>query len=378
VIAIEQFGAGPLGSMYLADLGATVIKVEDPQHGGDVGRYIAPGQQGRSSLYFESFNRNKGSVALDLRAPNGRRAFETLVADADVVFSNLRGDEPERLRIRYADLASINTAIVCVTLSAYGTTGSQSHLPGYDAIIQAEAGWAALTGEPDAPPTKTGLSLVDYVAGLTAMVGLLAAVIQARRTGLGGDVDTNLYDSALAMLTYPATWYLSAGIETVRRPMSAHPSVVPFQFFRTADGFVAIACPKDKFFIALIDGLGLGELHDDARFATLASRGEHRDALVPLLDAAFAAYPTSHWLDRLRTHVPIAPVRSLAEVLDPDELRDRGMLAEYEHEVLGRVRSIGLPIHISGFDPVYRPGPAFPAERFGDSVPTGVAERPSG
>jgi crotonobetainyl-CoA:carnitine CoA-transferase CaiB-like acyl-CoA transferase len=357
VVAVEQYGAGPFGSLYLADLGAEVIKVEDPSSGGDVGRYIPPGQTGRASLFFETFNRNKRSIALDLKCAAGREVFERLVATADAVYSNLRGDQPERLRIRYADLASINPAIVCVTVTGYGTLGEQARWPGYDALIQAETGWAALTGDPDGPPTKSGLSLADYVAGLIGALGLLAGVIDARRTGRGRDIDTNLYDAALAMLTYPATWYLSTGYVTERQALSAHPSVVPFQFFPTADGYLAVACPKDKFFRGLVERIGLPELASDPRFVDFEARSDHRTELVEILGARFAEKSTAEWVAMLRGHVPVAPVRSLVEALDVDDLRRRSMLAEYEHPAFGLVRSVGLPLAVGGYAPTYRPAP---------------------
>jgi crotonobetainyl-CoA:carnitine CoA-transferase CaiB-like acyl-CoA transferase len=362
IVAVEQYGAGPFGTMYLADLGAEVIKVEDPGSGGDVSRYIPPGQQGTDSLFFEAFNRNKRSVTLDLKNPAGRRVFERLVASADAVFSNLRGDQPGRLRIRYQDLASVNPRIVCVALTGYGSAPDQALLPGYDALVQAQSGWASLTGDPDGPPAKSGLSLADYICGLTAMIGLLAGLRDAERTGVGRDVDTNLYDSALAMLSYPATWFLSSGFEARRLPLSAHPSVVPFQFFITADGYVAVACPKERFFAALVRVMGLPELATDERFASFAARGRHRDEVLERLSSRFAELSTAEWLDLLRGVVPVAPVRSLAEALDLEELQDRGMLAEYEDDAFGRVRSVGLPLHISGFIPEYRPGPALGAD----------------
>ncbi len=357
IVAIEQYGAGPFGSLYLADLGADVIKVEDPSSGGDIARYIPPGQTGRASLFFESFNRNKRSIALDLKSTAGREVFERLVATADAVYSNLRGDQPERLGIRYADLAPINPAIVCVTVTGYGIAGDEARWPGYDALIQAETGWAALTGDPDGPPTKSGLSLADYVAGLTGALGLLAGVLDARRTGRGRDIDTNLYDAALAMLSYPATWYLSRGYVTERQPLSAHPSVVPFQFFATADGYLAVACPKEKFFRALVERIGLPELASDPRFGDFEARRRHRVELLGILSARFAERPAAEWVAILRGHVPVAAVRSLAEALDVHELRRRSMLAEYEHPTFGLVRSVGLPLAVSGFVPTYRPGP---------------------
>jgi crotonobetainyl-CoA:carnitine CoA-transferase CaiB-like acyl-CoA transferase len=357
-VAVEQYGAGPFGTMYLADLGAEVIKVEDPATGGDVSRYIPPGQSGADSLFFEAFNRSKRSISLDLKSVAGREVLERLVVRADAVFSNLRGDQPERLRIRYRDLAPVNPRIVCVALTGYGSAPGQALLPGYDALVQAESGWAALTGGPDDPPTKSGLSLADYICGLTAMVGLLAGLRDADRTGIGRDVDTNLYDSALAMLSYPATWFLSSGFETRRLPLSAHPSVVPFQFFRTADGYVAVACPKERFFRDLVRVMGLDDLAADERFGSFAARGRHRDEVLERLGARFAELTTQRWLDMLRSVVPIAPVRSMAEALDVDELSGRGMLAEYEDETFGRVRSVGLPLHVGRFEPTYRAGPS--------------------
>lgn len=359
IVAVEQYGAGPFGSLYLADLGADVIKVEDPRVGGDVSRAIPPGISGTDSLFFEAFNRNKRSVLLDLKHPGGREAFERLVASADALYSNLRGDQPSRLRLTYADLAPVNPAIVCVSLTGYGSVGADASLPGYDALVQAESGWASLTGDPDGPPTKSGLSLADYIAGLTACLGLLAGVLDARRTGRGRDLDTNLYDSALAMLSYPAAWYLSSGFVTRRAPLSAHPSVVPFQFLATADGYVALACPKEKFYSALVTAIGMPELGQDPRFRSFGARHEHRDELVALLGGRFATRTTAEWLETLRGVVPIAPVRSLEEALDVDDLRRREMLAEYEHPTLGHVRSVGLPLRVGGFERTYRPGPRF-------------------
>jgi crotonobetainyl-CoA:carnitine CoA-transferase CaiB-like acyl-CoA transferase len=358
IVAVEQYGAGPFGTLYLADLGADVIKIEDPSVGGDVSRYIPPGRAGTDSLFFEAFNRGKRSLALDLKTPAGRAVLERLVSSADAVFSNLRGDQAERLGLTYAALGRVNPAIVCVSLSGYGRDGPGSKLPAYDALIQAEAGWAALTGAPDGPPTKSGLSLADYIAGLTAALGLVVALLDARRTGQGRDVDTNLYDSALAMLSYPATWFLTRGFSTERREMSAHPSVVPFQFFATADGHVAVASPKEKFFQALVRGMDLPELASDARFADFEARNTNRDALLAMLSARFAERSTSDWLERLRGVVPIAPVRSLEQALDVEELRDRSMLAEYDHDSFGVVRSIGLPLTMSRFEPSYSAGPA--------------------
>jgi crotonobetainyl-CoA:carnitine CoA-transferase CaiB-like acyl-CoA transferase len=362
IVAVEQFGAGPFGTLLLADLGAEVIKIEDPAAGGDVGRGVPPGAAGGSSLYFEAFNRGKRSLALDLTNPAGREVFTRLVATADAVYNNLRGDLPDQLGLTYAALSEVNPAIVCVSLSAYGREGPRRSEPGYDALVQAEAGWASLTGEPGGPPARSGLPMADYAAGLAAACGLLAGIVDARRTGRGRDLDTSLFDTALAMLSYQATWWLSAGIETRRLPYSAHPSIVPFQFFATADGYIAVACAKEKFFQALIDAIEMPELAEEARFGSFTARHENRIELVELLTGRFRKRTTAEWLDRLRGRVPCAPVRELADALEVEGLERRGMLASYEHAQLGTVRSVGLPLRVSGFTPHYRASPALGAD----------------
>jgi crotonobetainyl-CoA:carnitine CoA-transferase CaiB-like acyl-CoA transferase len=360
VIAVEQYGAGPYGTLYLSDMGAEVIKIEDPGTGGDISRYVPPGQQGTDSLFFETFNRGKKSIALDLKNVAGRQVFERLVARSQAIFTNLRGDLPERLALTYAQLAPINPALVCVSLSAYGRSGARSAYPGYDALIQAEAGWAALTGEPDGPPVKSGLSMVDYSAGLMAALALMIGVFQAQRTGRGGDADTNLYDAALALLTYPATWYLSRGIVTERLPLSAHPSMVPFQFFETADGYLAVACPKEKFFRALVRAI---DVPLDERFSTYEARRQNRAALVELLTARLRERPTVEWVALLAGKVPVAPVRSMTSALDETELKEKGMYASYVHPTLGRVSMVGTPFKLEGYAPEYRAGPRMDADR---------------
>jgi crotonobetainyl-CoA:carnitine CoA-transferase CaiB-like acyl-CoA transferase len=362
IVAIEQFGAGPFGTLFLADLGAEVIKVEDAAAGGDVGRHVPPGAEGGDSLYFEAFNRGKRSITLDLTSPTSREIFSRLVATADAVYNNLRGDLPDRLGLTYAALSEINPAIVCVSLSAYGREDPRRAEPGYDALVQAEAGWASLTGEPGSPPARSGLPMADYAAGLVAACGLLAGVVDARRTGRGRDLDTSLFDTALAMLSYQATWWLAAGIETARLPLSAHPSIVPFQFFATADGYIAIACAKEKFFQALSQAIAMPELAEDPRFNSFSARHQHRDELVQLLSPRFRERTTPSWLDRLRGQVPCAPVRDLGEALEVERLQQRGMLVSYEHPRLGTVRGVGLPLRVSEFSPSYRAAPALGAD----------------
>jgi crotonobetainyl-CoA:carnitine CoA-transferase CaiB-like acyl-CoA transferase len=360
IVAVEQFGAGPYGTLLLADLGAEVIKIEDPSSGGDIARYVPPGQQGTDSLYFEAVNRGKKSLCLDLTNAAGRGVFERLVATADAVYNNMRGDIPDRFGLTYEHLASINEAVVCVSLSAYGREGDRRSHPGYDALIQAEAGWAALTGDPNGPPVKSGLSVVDYSAGAVSALALMIGLFRAERTGKGGDLDTSLYETALSFLTYSATWFLTAGIPAERTAQSAHASMVPFQFFRTADGYVAIACAKEKFFRALMAGLGLTV---DDRFATYEARRVHRAELVSLLQASFEQGTTEEWVGAFDGKVPIAPVQSLAVALADAAQHAEGMFGSYEHPSLGTVHAVGTPIRVAGFNRSFDAAPRLDGDR---------------
>jgi crotonobetainyl-CoA:carnitine CoA-transferase CaiB-like acyl-CoA transferase len=354
IIAIEQYAAGPFGSVQLADLGADVIKVEDPATGGDIGRYVPPLQEGEDSLFFETFNRNKRSIGLDLRSVAGRGVFEDLVRVSDVVYSNLRGDVPANLRINYADLAHLNKRIVCCTLTGFGMTGPRSEEPGYDYFLQGIAGWMDLTGEPSGPPTKSGLSMVDYSAGLVAAVAMLAGVHAARRDGAGMDCDLSLFDTALAMLTYPATWYLNGDFVPSRTHHSAHPSLVPFQAFETRDDWIVVGCPKEKFWLRLLDVVELPELAQDSRFATFADRRRHAAELLPMLEAAFRSRTAVEWLDLLGdAGVPCSPVNTVPEALEDAQTSARGMIVDTDHPHFGTVHQLRSPIRVGTAEPEY-------------------------
>lgn len=349
VVAIEQFGAGPFGTMQLADLGAEVIKIEDPSVGGDVSRYVPPYQEGTDSLFFESFNRNKRSVALDLRHPEARGVLEDLVRVSDAVVSNLRGDQPEKLRIRFADLEPINPRIVCVSLSGFGTTGPRAAEGGYDYTVQGLAGWMHLTGGPDQPPTKSGLSLVDFCGGYVAAIATVAGVWQARRDGYGCDADLSLHETALAQLTYIGTWVASQAFEPRRMADSAHQTMVPFQAFATADSWIMIACPKQRLWERFCTAIGQPELSSDARFIDFTARDENRDVLVPLLADVLAGRSTTEWLELMAAHgVPSGPVNDVMAALSDPQAAARGAVLEYEHPTLGVVRGPASPFRISG------------------------------
>jgi crotonobetainyl-CoA:carnitine CoA-transferase CaiB-like acyl-CoA transferase len=357
ILAVEQFGAGPWATLQLADLGAEVITIEDPTVGGDVGRYVPPYQDGEDSLFFETFNRGKRSIALDLRAPAGRRAFETLIPHVDGIYANLRGDQPAKLRLRYEDLQALNPRIVCCSLSGFGTSGPRAGEGAYDYVLQAMAGWMSLTGEPDAPPTKTGLSLVDYTAGYVSALALVAGLWRARRDGRGCDCDTSLFEIALAQLTYLATWSATAGHQPQRMAESAHPSITPFQAFRTADGWMTVACAKEKFWVALCEALERTDLLEESRFAGFGPRAAHRDALLDELRPEFRARSTEELVALLQAHrVPCGPVNDVAAALADPQIAARDGLFAYEHPRLGSVRGVASPLRL-GTPPDYSPAP---------------------
>jgi crotonobetainyl-CoA:carnitine CoA-transferase CaiB-like acyl-CoA transferase len=347
ILALEQFGAGPWGSMQLADLGAEVIKLEDPSSGGDVGRYVPPYQTGEDSLFFESFNRNKKSLDLDLRRPEARGVLEDLVRHSDAVYSNLRGDQPRRLGLTYDDLKAVNPRIVCCSLSGYGMTGPRAAQGGYDYMMQGLAGWMSLTGGPDAPPTKSGLSLVDFNGGYVAAIAILAGLLQARRDGVGCDCDIALLETALSELTYVGTWTASAGHVPKRHANSAHPSIVPFQNFASADGWLVVACPKQKFWTRLCEVIGRPGLAADPRFDGFADRLGHREALLEILDAEFRARSTDDWLEALAdAGVPCAPINDVPTALADPQITARGGVLAYEHPTLGTVRQAASPLRL--------------------------------
>jgi succinate--hydroxymethylglutarate CoA-transferase len=362
IIAIEQYGAGPYGSMQLADLGAEVIKIENPAEGGDMARRVGPFFAApEESHFFHSFNRNKRSLTLDLKKPGARRVLHALAARADGLLDNLRGDLPDKLGLTYAALAAANPRIVCAHLSAYGRDGSRARWPGYDYLMQAEAGYLSLTGEPDGPPTRMGLSIVDLMSGLFAAFALLSGIIAARATGRGRDLDVSLFDCALQNLSYLATWYLNAGHVQGREPRSAHPSLVPSQLYRTRDGFIFIMCNKEKFWPILCRRLGRPQWAADPRFRTFKERLENRNLLNAMLDEALAARTTAEWLNAFAGEVPAAPVNDLSAALDNPFVRERGRIRDYARPGLAPLPMVAGPV-ITADPPPVRAAPALGAD----------------
>jgi crotonobetainyl-CoA:carnitine CoA-transferase CaiB-like acyl-CoA transferase len=353
ILSLEQFGAGPWGSQQLVDLGAEVVKIEDPLSRGDVGRYVPPFQDGEDSLFFETFNRNKKSVSLDLRSSAGREVLHALVATADGVFSNLRGTQPSQLGLTYADLRAANPRIVCCALSGFGRTGPRAPDGAYDYVLQGIAGWMSLTGSPDGPPAKSGLSLVDYIGGYVSALALVAGIWRARRDGQGGDCDVSLFESALSQLTYLGTWAATTDYIPERTRDSAHPSIVPFQVFETADSWIVVACAKQTFWERLCDVIGRPDLKTEPAFIGLADRYENRDELLPILGEIFRERTSATWLAMLGEQgIPSGPINDVPTALLDPQLDARGGLLAYEHPRFGTVRQVPSPLRMDDLEPV--------------------------
>ncbi len=351
ILSIEQYGAGPYGTMLLAELGAQVIKIEAPSMGGDVSRATGPYFLGDGdSQFFQTFSRGKSSVALELKTPDGRAQFEAMVASADAVANNLRGDQPTNLNLTYPALKAINPKIVCAHLSAYGRDNDRAAWPGYDYLMQAEAGFLMMSGDPDGPPVRCGLSIIDFHTGSQLAVAILAGILGAQRTGVGCDMDVSLFETALHQLSYPATWYLNEGVKTGRLPRGAHPSIAPSQLFRTADGWLMLMCQTPKFWELFCDLTGQKGLKADPRFKQIKDRHAHLAALTETLDAVLSTQPTQHWIGLLGGQVPAAPVYDIAQALDNPFVAQIGMTDVVDHPEAqaGKLRMLASPIKVNG------------------------------
>ena len=355
ILAFSQLGAGPYAMTLLSDLGAEVIKVEDPTTAGDEARGVPPfaDAAARDGLYYQSFNRGARSLTLNLRAPGARDLLHRLVARSDAVYNNLRGDLPAKLQLDYAGLRAANPRIVCCSLTGFGRTGPRAGDPGYDYLLQAYAGFMSVSGEPDAPPTKCGISIVDFSGGILSALALMIGLHRARATGVGCDLDVSLLDTAISMLNYMAIWTLNRDWRPQRLPEGAHQSLVPSQSFQTRDGWLVIMCMKEKFWERLAERMDLTALRDDARFRSFADRLANRDALVPILKAEFRRRTTAEWLARLRGHVPVAPVYTVEEALADEQVRAREMVIEVAHPIFGALGEVGCPIKMADVTPRY-------------------------
>ncbi len=364
ILAVEQYGAGPFGTLQLADLGAEIIKIENAGEGGDVGRHVRhpndPLAKG-DSLFFQAFNRNKRSITLNLKSDDGQAVFRKLVAGADAVFNNLRGDLPGKLGLTYDQLRDVNEQLVCVHLSAYGREGERAAWPGYDYLMQAECGYLSVTGEPGGPPSRMGLSLVDLSTGLQAAIALSSGILGARASGKGGDYDVSLFDAAMANVCYVAAWYMSMGEKVTREPRSAHPNLTPSQLYKTRDGWIFIMCNKEKFWPALCNAIGepsWAEIYPD-----FATRLKHRDRLTDLLDEALSARTTAEWMQVFGGKVPASPVNDIGQALDNPFAQSTGQLIRYTAPDGTPVGATGSAIRMPGLPPLANPAPPLAADQ---------------
>lgn len=349
IISIEQYGSAPFGTMALADLGADVIKIENHETGGEMGRHVVPYKDGSGdSLFYQTFSCNKRCLCLNLKDPEGREILERLVETADALINNLRGDLPAKLGLGYAALGQVKPEIVCVHLSAYGREGSRAAWPGLDYVVQAEAGYMFMSGEPDSIPTRFGLSIVDYMAGQAAALALLAGIISARASGRGRDYDVSLFDVAMSNLSYPATWHLTEGYEPQRVARSGHPSLVPSELYRTADGWIFIMTNKANFWPRLCKALEQPEWIDDPRMKSFQARYENRQLVVDRIEEVFRSRPTSEWLSRIQGQLPCAPVYNVREALASDIAQELGSVQRIPHPSRGEIGLVRQAILVDG------------------------------
>ncbi len=350
VLTLEHFGAGPYATLLMAELGAQVIKVESPTLGGDASRPTGPYLLGEhDSQYFQTFSRHKESAAVELKTPKGQADFETLVKSADMVVNNLRGDQPAKLGLTYEALKGVNPAIVCGHLSAYGRGNSREAWPGYDFPMQAECGLMSLTGEPDGPPTRMGVSIIDFMTGSTFAFAMVSALLSARTTGVGCDVDVCLFDVALHQLSYPAVWAMNAGHETTRMAAGAHPSLSPVQRVKTRDGYGQLMCMTQKFWLELCDLAGRPDLAADPRFTDLTTRRANLPALTAEMDAMFETRTSADWAALLGGRVPFGPVNDVFQALDNPFVAEIGMRDRVAHpDIEGGLQMLAAPIRIDG------------------------------
>jgi len=341
VLEFTHFLAGPYAGLVLADMGADVIKIEDPDHPDEV-RNLAPLDSSGESLYFRSLNWGKRSVGIRLAAPGSHGVLRDLVASADVVLDNFRPGVLRKLGLSHDDVIKVNPRIVTCSITGFGETGPYTGWPGYDYTIQAQAGVMGLAGEPDGPPTKAGISYVDHSGGLAAALGVCAALLERERTGEGRHIDLGLLDVQMSMLTYLAAWNLNAGVQPRRRASSAHPTIVPAQNFATADGYIALFVGNDGMWARLAALLDDDVLRD-ARFATQAGRRSGATTLCDRLGDLLRHETSAHWMHRLSSAgVACAAVNDLGGALADPHVAARGLVggdAEFRH-VGGPVMSL--------------------------------------
>ncbi len=347
VLDLSRILSGPFATMTLGDLGADVVKIENSSNGDDT-RSWGPPYLGDTASYFLSVNRNKRSVAIDLKEPDGNELVRRLARTADVIVENFRPGTAARLGLGYEQVAIDNPGVVYASISGYGQTGPYSQEPGYDAVAQAVSGVMSVTGEQHGQPARVGVSSADLAAGMWATIGVLAALRERDRTGSGQWVDVSLLDGQIAWLTYVAGGHFATGAVPGRYG-SAHPTIVPYQAFPTAEGHIMIAAGNDRLWRSFAIAVGLGHLTDDPRFATNPERVRNRDVLLPLIENALASRTAHEWAKLLAdAAVPAGPINTVDQALSHPQITARGMVTTTEHPSAGTVRTLSSPIKLSG------------------------------
>ena len=346
ILDLTRVLSGPYCTMLLGDLGAEVIKVERPGEGDDT-RAFAPPFQGDQAAYFLSINRNKKSITLDMKSEQGKEILWRLLDLSDVLVENFRPGAMERLGFGYEAVTKRRPAIIYCSISGFGDSGPQKDRPGYDVIVQGEAGIMDLTGPRDGPPHKVGTSIADLVSGLTAVQGILAALYTAKIDGRGQRVLVSMYEAVAALLTFNASIYFATG-KTPKRRGNEHATIVPYETFEASDGWINLGVANDDIWRRFCAAVGTAELATDRRFANAPDRVRNRDALVPLIKTVIKQRSRDEWLKLLDdSGVPCGAIRTVAEVCDSEVLRARGMIAEMPHASAGNVKGIKSAIHLS-------------------------------
>lgn len=356
VLDISRILSGPFATMILADLGAEVIKLENPV-GGDDTREWAPPYQGDQSAYYLSVNRNKRGIAVDLKSEAGREIAAQLADGADVLVENFRPGAAARLGLGYPELSARNPRLVYASISGYGQTGPDALLPGYDAIAQALGGVVSVTGESTGEPVRVGTPVADLGAAMWAAIGILAALHARAASGRGDWIDISLLDGQIAWLTYVAGGYFATG-EVPRRYGSAHPTIVPYQALRTSDGHLMVAVGNDSLWQRFAPIIGLPELATDPRFATNPDRVVNRAVLIPLVEAALATRESAAWAAELSgAGIPAGAINTVDRALAHPQVIARDMVVTAEHPTAGTLRMPGSPVKLSGHTATVRRPP---------------------
>ena len=346
VIDLSRVLAGPHCTMILGDLGATVIKVEQPGKGDDT-RHFGPPYIAGESAYYLGLNRNKQSILLDFSTPEGKERLLKLLSTATVLVENFRPGALERQGLGYETLRAINPGLIYCSISGYGQTGPYALRPGYDFVAQAESGLMSVTGEIDGDPQRVGSPVGDVSAGMYACISILAALRVRDHTGKGQYIDISLLETTMSLLSNVASNYLISGEEAPRLG-NGHPNIVPYQAFHTKDGYVVVSCGNDRLYQALCQLLGREDLAADPSFATNPQRVRNRQALVPALQEEFLRRTTEEWLPELRAAgIPCGPINTVSQSFNDQHIQARGFVWECEHPTAGRIKLSGSPIHLS-------------------------------